>query len=87
MGFGVEAVRRAPPQSRGLAMRAYTAFLDLALGFASPALGLIGTVAGLNGVFLASMLTVLCAAPIATRLLATRSKPDSIFGLRCLAGR
>jgi MFS family permease len=86
-GFGVEAVRRAPPQSRGLAMGAYTAFLDLALGFASPALGLIGAVAGLNGVFLASMLTVLCAAPIATRLLATRSKPNSIFGLRCLAGR
>jgi MFS family permease len=86
-GFGVEAVRRAPPQSRGLAMGAYTAFLDLALGLASPALGLIGAVAGLNGVFLVSMLAVLCAAPIATRLLATRSKPNSIFGLRCLAGR
>ena len=86
-GFGVEAVRRAPLQSRGLAMGAYTAFLDLALALASPALGLIGAVAGLNGVFLASMLSVLCAAPIATRLLATRSKPNSIFGLRCLAGR
>ena len=86
-GFGVEAVRRAPLQSRGLAMGAYTAFLDLALALASPALGLIGAVAGLNGVFLASMLTVLCAAPIATRLLATRSKPNSIFGLRFLAGR
>ena len=86
-GFGVEAVRRAPPQGRGLAMGAYTAFLDLALGLASPALGLIGAVAGLNGVFLASMLSVLCAAPIATRLLATRSKPNGIFGLRCLAGR
>jgi hypothetical protein len=27
--FGVEAIRRAPPQSQGLAMGAYTAFLDL----------------------------------------------------------
>ncbi|MBV9778123.1 MAG: MFS transporter, partial [Acetobacteraceae bacterium] len=36
--LGVEAVRRAPPQSRGLAMGAYTAFLDVALGFGSPAL-------------------------------------------------
>jgi MFS family permease len=40
-GLGVEAVRRAPPQSRGLTMGAYTAFLDVALGFGSPALGLI----------------------------------------------
>ena len=40
-GFGVEAVRRVPAQSRGLAMGAYTAFLDLAQGIASPALGLI----------------------------------------------
>ena len=40
-GLGVEAVRRTPPQSRGLAMGAYTVFLDVALGFGSPALGLI----------------------------------------------
>jgi hypothetical protein len=38
-GFGVEAVRHAPPQSRGLAMGAYTAFLDLSLGLASPCAG------------------------------------------------
>jgi len=86
-GFGVEAVRRAPPQSRGLAMGAYTAFLDLTLGLASPALGLIGAVAGLNAVFLVSMLTVLCAAPIAMRLLATPLKQNRIFGARCLEGR
>jgi MFS family permease len=86
-GFGVEAVRRAPPQSRGLAMGAYTAFLDLTLGLASPALGLIGAVAGLNAVFLVSMLTVLCAAPIAMRLLAAPLKPNRIFGARCLEGR
>jgi MFS family permease len=35
-GLGIEAVRRAPPQSRGLAMGAYTAFLDVALGLAAP---------------------------------------------------
>jgi len=34
-GFGVEAVRRVPPQSRGLAMGAYTVFLDVGLGSAS----------------------------------------------------
>ena len=68
-GFGVEAVRRAPPQSRGLIMGAYTACLDLALGLASPALGLIAGAAGLSAVFLASTLVVLCASAIAMRLL------------------
>jgi MFS family permease len=67
--FGVEAVRHAPPQSRGLAMGAYTAFLDLALGIANPALGLVASGAGLGAVFLVSTLVVLCAAVIAVRLL------------------
>jgi len=71
-GFGVEAVRRAPPESRGLAMGAYTAFLDVALGLASPALGLIAGVADLGTVFLVSTLVVLCAAVIAGRLLYTK---------------
>ncbi|MBV8615332.1 MAG: arabinose transporter [Acetobacteraceae bacterium] len=68
-GLGVEAVRRAPPQSRGLAMGAYTAFLDVALGFGSPALGLVAGWAGLGAVFLAGALVVLGAAAIAVRLL------------------
>lgn len=76
-GFGVEAVRRAPPQSRGLAMGAYTACLDLALGIASPALGLIAGGAGLSAVFLASTLAVLCSAPIAMQLLYAPSRASS----------
>lgn len=68
-GFGVEAVRSVPAQSRGLAMGAYTAFLDLAQGLASPALGLIATGARLNVVFLVSALTVLCAALVALWLM------------------
>ena len=69
-GFGVEAVRRVPAQSRGLAMGAYTAFLDLAQGLASPALGLVAKGAGLNVVFLVSAITVLCAALVASWLMA-----------------
>jgi MFS family permease len=68
-GLGAEAVRRAPPESRGLAMGIYTAFLDLALGLGSPVLGLIAGWAGLGSVFLASALIVLCATAIALRLL------------------
>jgi len=80
-GFGVEAVRRAPAQSRGLAMGAYTAFLDLTLGLASPALGLIGSVAGIGAVFLTSAVVVLCAAGIAIWLL-----PPCIRKADCVRG-
>lgn len=69
-GFGVEAVRRVPAQSRGLAMGAYTALLDLAQALASPALGLIATGASLNALFLVSAVTVLCAALVAWWLMA-----------------
>jgi hypothetical protein len=54
-------------------MGAYTVFLDVALGFGSPALGLIAGWAGLNAVFLASMLTVLGAAVMAAQLLVAGS--------------
>ena len=69
-GFGVEAVLRVPAQSRGLAMGAYTAFLDLAQGLAGPALGLLATGATLNVVFLASAVTVFFAAVVAVWLIA-----------------
>jgi MFS family permease len=68
-GLGVEAVRRAPPQSRGLAMGAYTVFLDVALGFGSPALGLLAGWKGLGTVFLASAIVALGAAVVAAWLL------------------
>ena len=56
-------------------MGAYTAFLDLALGLASPALGAIAGGAGLGTVFLVSTLVVLGAAFIAVRLM--RPQPHS----------
>jgi MFS family permease len=74
-GLGAEAVRRAPPQSRGLAMGAYTVFLDVALGFGSPALGLIAGSAGLGAVFLLTALTVAAASVIAASLLASGAPP------------
>jgi MFS family permease len=70
--LGVEAVRRASPQSRGLVMGIYTAFLDVALGFGTPALGLIAGPHGLGTVFLASALAALGAMAFALWLLAAR---------------
>lgn len=68
-GLGAVAVHRAPANSRGLAMGAYTVFLDVALGFGTPALGLIANVAGLGFVFVASALAALGAAAIAASFL------------------
>lgn len=71
-GLGVEAARLMPAQSRGLAMGAYTAFLDVALGFGTPALGLLGDRAGLGAVFGASMVAALGAGAIAAALIPKR---------------
>jgi MFS family permease len=68
-GLGVEAVRRVPPESRGLAMGGYTVFLDVALGFGSPVLGLTADWTGLSSVFLVSAIIVLGAAGVAGWLL------------------
>ena len=73
-GLGVEAVRRAPPQSRGVAMGAYTVFLDVALGLGSPALGILAGWKGLGSVFLVSAMVVLGAAGVAATLLPVSSR-------------
>jgi len=68
-GFGVEAVRSAPADNRGLATGAYTAFLDVALGFRTPALGLLADFTGLGTVFVASMVAAIVSAGIAAAML------------------
>lgn len=73
--FGVEAVRRVPPESRGVAMGAYTACLDLALGLSGPGLGLVAGHAGIRMVFLVSALVVLAAVAAGLPLL--RGGPGS----------
>ncbi|MGA0598365.1 arabinose transporter [Enterovirga sp. CN4-39] len=72
-GLGLEAVRLAPPESRGVAMGAYTACLDLALGIAGPALGLVASGAGYSAVFEVSAIVVLCAALVSIPLLTKRA--------------
>ena len=67
-GLGVEAVRLAPAESRGVAMGAYTACLDIALGISGPMLGFIANGAGYGAVFVVSSLLVLCAGGVAIKL-------------------
>jgi MFS family permease len=72
-GFGVEAVRRTSPQSRGAAMGAYVGFQDIAMGLAAPLGGLLAAMAGLDSVYLAAGLAALASAGVALLLL--RSRP------------
>lgn len=75
--LGVEAVRRAPPQHGGLVMGIYTAFLDVALGVGTPALGLIAGIAGLGTVFLVTAILVLTTTAFAVRLLVAPPREPS----------
>lgn len=64
-GFGVESVRRAPPQSRGAAMGGYVVFQDLSMGLAGPLGGWLALYAGLGAIFLAGALGSIGAAALA----------------------
>ncbi len=69
-GFGVEAVRRAPPQSRGAALGAFMAFLDISLGITGPTAGAIANASGVSTVYLAASVTVALSTLIAVYLVA-----------------
>jgi len=64
-GFGVESVRRAPPQSRGAAMGGYVVFQDFSMGLAGPLGGWLALHAGLGSIFFAGALGSLGAAVLA----------------------
>ncbi len=64
-GFGVEAVRRAPPQSRGAAMGGYVVFQDLSMGLAGPLGGWLALHVGLGSVFMAGAVASVAAGGLA----------------------
>lgn len=71
-GFGVEAVRRAPPEARSLAMGAYVAFLDISLGVVSPLAGALARAFTVQAVYLAGAVAVGLSALVALFLVASR---------------
>jgi predicted MFS family arabinose efflux permease len=68
-GFGVESVRRAPPESRGAAMGGYLAFQDVAMGLAAPLGGWLAASAGLDAVYMAGAVASVGVAVVAAALL------------------
>ncbi|CAB3670000.1 putative MFS-type transporter YhhS [Achromobacter pulmonis] len=66
--IGVEAVARVPAGSRGAALGAYSAFLDLALGATGPVAGYISGGFGYPAIFLSAAVAVLFGFLIALGL-------------------
>ena len=66
--FGVEAVRRVPAASRGAAMGAYVAFLDVALGISGPVAGGLAGAQGVGAVYAMGGACALAAVFVALAL-------------------
>lgn len=77
--FGIEAVKRVPPASRGAALGAYVAFFDIGFGLAGPITGIIAGALGYPSVFAAG------AVGAALALLASRRAPRTSAAPTALA--
>lgn len=66
--LGVEAMKQVPAQNQGTALGTYCAFLDLALGVAGPAAGLVMSHQGMSWIYLAGALMAVLAALLMLRL-------------------
>lgn len=77
--FGVESMRRVPPQNRGVALGAYTAFFDATMGIGVPVLGVVVGGFGANAAFAvgagAALVSLLIASVLASRAPAAPSRP------------
>ncbi|MEO7641408.1 MAG: arabinose transporter [Ramlibacter sp.] len=74
-GFGVEAVRRAPPQSRGAATGGYVVFQDFSMGLAGPLGGWLALHAGVDAIYLAGAIGALASAVIAVWMMRQPAAP------------
>jgi predicted MFS family arabinose efflux permease len=71
--LGVEVLKRVPPASRGSAMGAFVAFLDIAYGISGPAAGAIAGHFGYAAVYLFGM-----GCALAGMLLCMLSRPAAV---------
>ncbi|MBI2769095.1 MAG: arabinose transporter [Burkholderiales bacterium] len=68
-GFGVEAVRRAPPQSRGAATGGYVVFQDFSMALAGPLGGWLALHAGVDVIYLAGAIGALASVGLAVAMM------------------
>ncbi|WP_316862181.1 arabinose transporter [uncultured Cohaesibacter sp.] len=75
--LGLEAMKRSPPDARGMAMGLYNAYLDISLGLFSPALGLAAQWFGFEAVFLLSAVAAASAIPLVS-LMTSRTEVSEL---------
>ncbi len=66
--LGVEAFRRVPPESRGIAVGAFAGFQDVAIGLTGPLLGSVAAASRPGTVFLVGALAAFAGTLVASRL-------------------
>ena len=66
--LGVEALRQVPLQSRGIALGAFSAFQDVAVGLTGPVLGLLAAFAGAPSAFLAGAIAAVAGVFVSLAL-------------------
>lgn len=66
--FGVVAVQSIEPQFKGVALGAYVAFFDLALGLTGPVAGLVANGFGYGAVYLFGLISCAVAALVAAKI-------------------
>ncbi|MFG1423825.1 MFS transporter [Roseixanthobacter liquoris] len=71
--LGVEAVRRVPAESRGLAVGGFLAFFDIALGVTGPVAGILVAAFGYGSMFLAGAIGCLLSFAIVLTLRRSRA--------------
>lgn len=75
--FGVEAIRRVPPQNRGVALGAYAACFDVSLGLGVPLLGMVVSLRGYAAAFGAGCIAALLALVIGIVLWSTSKRSST----------
>lgn len=73
--FGIEAIRRVPPQNRGVALGAYAACFDATMGLGVPAVGAVVDAFGYSAAFAVGALAA-CTSLLVALVLAVRVEPE-----------